>query len=259
MMRRQAAAQSPSPSGFVLLAAVYAPEKKTLSESSPFFSVVVFHQPNPDCKQLLDAMVPQLEKQDKKRIENGKRFSAGSNDFYRTDFEQKSVLRHRAFLCTTAKEYELVWNAGARDEKGLDVVVSTLNSISPVVPAEVKVKPAASSAAEQPPNDAAESRPSPQKMVQVSSRIMGGLLVKKVPPNYPEEARQARIQGTVMLSADIGKEGNIVNLELLEGPIELAGSAVDAVRRWKYHPYILNGEPVEVHTQVQVNYLLAPH
>jgi protein TonB len=88
---------------------------------------------------------------------------------------------------------------------------------------------------------------------------MGGLLVKKVPPNYPEEARQARIQGTVMLSADIGKEGNIVNLELLEGPIELAGSAVDAVRRWKYHPYILNGEPVEVHTQVQVNYLLAPH
>jgi periplasmic protein TonB len=86
---------------------------------------------------------------------------------------------------------------------------------------------------------------------------MGGLLVKRFRPDYPAEALAARIQGTVMLSAEINQQEEIVNLELIDGPIELAGSAINAVRRWKYRPYVLNGEPVEVRTQVQVNYQLA--
>ena len=80
--------------------------------------------------------------------------------------------------------------------------------------------------------------------------------MKKVAPIYPNEARANYIQRTVILKAQISKEGNIANLELLSGPIELAGSAVDAVRRWKYRPYLLYGVPVDVDTQIQVNYQL---
>ena len=90
----------------------------------------------------------------------------------------------------------------------------------------------------------------------MSSGVTTGLLIKKVNPVYPEDAREERIQGTVMLRAEISKEGEITDLELVDGPIELAGSAVAAVRQWKYKPYLLMGQPVAVDTQIQVNYQL---
>ena len=62
-----------------------------------------------------------------------------------------------------------------------------------------------------------------------------------------------------MLQADINREGVIENLELMDGPIELVGSAVHAVRQWKYRPYMLNGEAVAVRTTIQVNYMLRPN
>jgi protein TonB len=92
--------------------------------------------------------------------------------------------------------------------------------------------------------------------VKVASGVSGGLLIKKVNPIYPVDARTAHIQGTVLLQAEISKTGDIVDLELLDGPIELAGSAVAAVRQWKYKPYLLAGEPVAVETQIKVNYEL---
>ena len=82
------------------------------------------------------------------------------------------------------------------------------------------------------------------------------MLINKVNPIYPDDARHLFIQGTVVLQAVISKTGDIVDLELLEGPIELAGSAVAAVRQWKYKPYLLMGQPVAVDTQIQVNYEL---
>ena len=69
--------------------------------------------------------------------------------------------------------------------------------------------------------------------------------------------RQARIQGTVILQAQISKDGNIENLHLISGHPMLAPAAIEAVKQWKYKPYLLNGEPVEVETQVQVNFTLA--
>jgi protein TonB len=96
----------------------------------------------------------------------------------------------------------------------------------------------------------------PQR-VRVSSGVQSGLLVRKVPPAYPPLARQARIQGTVVLQAQISKEGNIENLQLISGHPMLAPAAIEAVKQWKYKPYLLNGEPVEVETQVQVNFTLA--
>jgi len=96
----------------------------------------------------------------------------------------------------------------------------------------------------------------PQR-VRVSSGVQSGLLIRKVPPAYPPLARQARIQGTVILQAQISKEGNIENLQLISGHPMLAPAAIEAVKQWKYKPYLLNGEPVEVETQVQVNFTLA--
>jgi periplasmic protein TonB len=96
----------------------------------------------------------------------------------------------------------------------------------------------------------------PQR-VRVSSGVQSGLLIRKVNPAYPPLARQARIQGTVILQALISKEGNIENLQLISGHPMLAPSAIEAVKQWKYKPYLLNGEPVEVETQVQVNFTLA--
>jgi len=96
----------------------------------------------------------------------------------------------------------------------------------------------------------------PQR-VRVSSGVVSGLLLRKVQPNYPPLARQARIQGVVVLQAEISKEGNIQNLQLISGHTMLAPAAIEAVKQWKYKPYLLNGEPVEVETQVQVNFTLA--
>jgi len=96
----------------------------------------------------------------------------------------------------------------------------------------------------------------PQR-VRVSQGVSQGLLVKKTQPAYPPLARQARIQGTVVLQAEISKDGSIQNLRLISGHPMLAPAAIEAVKQWKYKPYLLNGEPVEVETQVQVNFTLS--
>jgi len=96
----------------------------------------------------------------------------------------------------------------------------------------------------------------PQR-VRVSQGVTQGLLIRKVQPVYPPLARQARIQGTVLLQAEISKDGTIENLRLISGHPMLAPAAIEAVKQWKYKPYILNGEPVEVETQIQVNFTLA--
>ena len=96
----------------------------------------------------------------------------------------------------------------------------------------------------------------PQR-VRVSQGVTQGLLIRKVQPAYPPLARQARIQGTVLLQAEISKDGTIENLHLISGHPMLAPAAIEAVKQWRYKPYILNGEPVEVETQITVNFTLS--
>jgi protein TonB len=96
----------------------------------------------------------------------------------------------------------------------------------------------------------------PQR-VRVSQGVSEGLLVHQVRPVYPPLARSARIQGSVVLQAVIGKDGAIQNLRLVSGHPMLTAAAMDAVKQWKYKPYFLNGEPVEVDTQITVNFTLA--
>ncbi len=96
----------------------------------------------------------------------------------------------------------------------------------------------------------------PQR-VRVSQGVTEGLLMKKVQPQYPPLARQARIQGQVVLQASIGKDGTVQNLRAISGHPMLTPSAIEAVRQWKYRPYFLNGEAVEVDTTITVNFTLA--
>ena len=93
--------------------------------------------------------------------------------------------------------------------------------------------------------------------VRVSQGVASGYLIKKVQPNYPPLARQARIQGQVVLHAEISKEGTITNLQLISGHAMLAPAAIEAVKQWRYKPYLLNGEPVAVETEVIVNFSLS--
>jgi protein TonB len=94
--------------------------------------------------------------------------------------------------------------------------------------------------------------------IRVSSGVTQGLLVRKVEPTYPQMAKIARVQGAVLLAALIGKDGTIQNLHVVQTASPLLNqAALDAVKQWKYKPYILNGEPVEVDTNITVNFTLS--
>ncbi len=95
------------------------------------------------------------------------------------------------------------------------------------------------------------------KRVKVSSGVTAGLLVHKVTPQYPPLAKEAHIQGTVVLHAVIGKDGAVKDLQVVSGHPMLTSAAVNAVKQWKYKPYFLNGQPVEIDTTIQVNFKLA--
>jgi TonB family protein len=93
--------------------------------------------------------------------------------------------------------------------------------------------------------------------VKISQGVAQGLLVSRVQPIYPPVARNARITGTVVLKAQISETGAVVSLSLISGHPLLAPAAMDAVKQWKYRPYLLNGSPVEVNTEVTVNFALS--
>lgn len=93
--------------------------------------------------------------------------------------------------------------------------------------------------------------------VRVSWGVAQGLLLRQVKPQYPPLARQARIQGTVVLQAMIGKDGTLQELRVVSGHPMLTAAAIDAVQHWLYRPYLLNGQPVAVDTQINVNFTLS--
>jgi protein TonB len=96
----------------------------------------------------------------------------------------------------------------------------------------------------------------PIQAVKVSQGVSQGLLVKSVQPVYPQTARQMRVQGSVELLANIGKDGSITAVKVLSGPQVLSLAAIDAVKQWQYKPYYLDDQPVEIQTQITVNFKL---
>jgi protein TonB len=101
-----------------------------------------------------------------------------------------------------------------------------------------------------------EVRQAEQPIRQVSRGVMEGMLIRKVVPLYPAIGRAVRAEGTVQLQATISREGTIENLRVVSGPPLLQQAAIDAVKQWRYRPYLLNGEPVEVETTINVQFKL---
>ncbi len=256
LLRRRAESSNSVPNFDILLAGVFVP-KSNLSPTNPFFTLRAYRQPATDCEKSLEAMIAHSQEKKDKPQGGVEKFTAAGRDYFRVNLARGIGGRHQCVICTTANGHLLIWNAGAPNEKGLDAIVATLDSIT-VLPqrtaaeAEHPVGLKNSDVAGEPskPQIAAPDR------VKVASGVTTGLLIKKVNPSYPEDARAAHIEGTVVLRAQISKTGDITDLELVDGPIELAGSAVAAVRQWKYKPYLLMGQPVSVDTEIQVNYEL---
>jgi periplasmic protein TonB len=101
------------------------------------------------------------------------------------------------------------------------------------------------------------SAPTPPKRVRISQGVTKGLLLARITPAYPPLARAARVEGEVVLAAIISKDGTIKNLTLVSGHPMLVPAAIESVSQWRYRPYLLNGEPVEVETTITVTFTLS--
>ena len=99
--------------------------------------------------------------------------------------------------------------------------------------------------------------PAPVKRIRVASRVVEANLIHDVPPQYPPEAGRARIEGAVVLLATIGTDGSVKDVRIESGLPILAQAAIDAVRQWRYKPYLIDGEPVEVDSRITINFTLS--
>ena len=97
----------------------------------------------------------------------------------------------------------------------------------------------------------------PVKRIRVAARIAEANLIHDVTPQYPPEAGRARLEGTVLLMAVIGKDGSVKDVRVESGSPILAQAAIDAVRQWRYKPYLIDGEPVEVDSRITINFTLS--
>ncbi len=107
------------------------------------------------------------------------------------------------------------------------------------------------------PSIAAIPKLEPVKRIRVSQGVTQGMVLRKIEPAYPKLALSARVTGVVLLKAIISKEGEIKELQVVSGHPILVPAAIDAVRQWRYRPYLLNGEPVEVETNITVTFQIA--
>jgi protein TonB len=101
-----------------------------------------------------------------------------------------------------------------------------------------------------------EVRPAAIAPLRVSENVEEGLIIQRTIPTYPPIARASGIEGTVVLQATISRTGTIANLRVISGPLMLQQAAINAVQQWRYRPYLLSGEPVEVETTVNVIFKL---
>ncbi len=249
IVRRQLASGSNVPSSTqVLLAALHVPSKSDgLVADSSLVIVATAVPAQADARENLvsEIVTLQAEKMGKPRGEITSITVAGLT-IYRADVQpSKGGADHQSILCAVAKGYLLRWNFLATSESALDDAVGTLMTMTKW---------------EAPPTPVPSSTPpgavSRDEVVRISSGVSAGRIVKKVAPSYPPDAKYAHVQGTVVLHATIDKSGNVIDLEAIAGPVELVPSSVSAVRQWKYRPYLLKGEPIEIDTTIEVRYTL---
>ena len=113
-----------------------------------------------------------------------------------------------------------------------------------------------SAGAQQSPDVPSSAAPLPQR-VRVSQRVMEHLIMKKVPPIYPAEAKKKHVQGDVVIQFVISKTGEVTQPRVISGDGLLVPAALDALKQWQYKPYLLNGQAVEVETQATIIFSLS--
>ena len=176
--------------------------------------------------------------------------------FFRADYKQvfNGGTQSGAFVCTKFRGYFLGWTFVAGSPEELEGFVKSLQRLSfgddKPTTANAGSGVIGSAPSMSQPNSGRPLR------VRVSQGVSQAMLVKKVQPQYPDDARQTRIQGLVVLKALIDTDGDVKELTLVSGHPLLAPAALEAVKQWKYKPYKLNGTPVEVETQVSVAFKL---
>ena len=95
----------------------------------------------------------------------------------------------------------------------------------------------------------------PKLGVPISQGVSGGVLVHKVLPSYPSAARQTHLEGTVVLEGTVSESGQVEDLRVVSGPAVLTEAAMDAVRKWRYTPYTLNGKPIRKQTLINISFI----
>jgi TonB family protein len=159
-----------------------------------------------------------------------------------------------AYVYTEFRGYFIGETLASASPEGLDEAANSLQSISFQ---EGQVNPKCVMSASNTVMPPAGAKIATPQLVRISAGVSTALLIKKVQPQYPSNAMQSRVQGQVVLQARIDKEGNVEDLTLISGDPLLAPAALEAVKQWKYKPYLLNGQPVKVETQVVVNFTLS--
>jgi TonB family protein len=184
----------------------------------------------------------------------------GGKHFFRSDYKgvvPDGAPLYFAYIYTEFRGYFIGVTLASGTPEGLDEAAASLHEISFQ---EDQANPKCSAGV--PDEVTSATQPAPPKTAtpmhtRISQGISAGLIIKKVQPQYPEDAKQARVQGQVVLQVEISKEGTVRNLQLISGDPMLAPAAIEAVKQWIYKPYLLNGEPVVVETQVIVNFTLS--
>jgi TonB family protein len=176
------------------------------------------------------------------------------------DVESTELISGEPILAEAAKDAAQKWKFKPFIRNGRPVKVSTQlpfdfafkNNIKVLAPAEVAKSAAVSPTAEgSGPSSAAVV---PSKKVRMSQGAMEGSVIYRVEPVYPLAAKRIHLQGEVVLQATVGKDGRIHDLKLQSGDPVLAQAAIGAVQQWRYRPYSLNGDPVEVETTVRIQF-----
>jgi protein TonB len=244
LIRKRLVSEKQSHAGNLLLAAVHIPQDLTELRADSSFIVLAVPRSaaanTENCRQYLDTLATSLRSsKSAKRKGELSEYTVAGHQFLRANFEYRSGTSDRAVICSPAADYLLLWKVDGSFWESVDEAASTIYAIVPW-----------------PPEQAGSSKTNAQ--IRISGNDSVGLLLSRVQPVYPAAARENHIKGAVRMQVVISKTGDVVNLELLEGPIELAMSAVTAVRQWKYRPYLLNGEPVAISTAVVVNYSSGP-
>jgi periplasmic protein TonB len=135
------------------------------------------------------------------------------------------------------------------------LVLTALLLLSSGLIAQTKDPSSSSPSSASPP--AQEKSDSQKPPATTFGELTKGKLIHKVRPKYPEAAKKAHIEGTVILNVDIEKDGTIGYLEAVSGPAELIPAAIEAVRKWRYSPYLMKNEPIAVRTEIRVNFALS--